>query len=223
VSEIKTRTLSKMARTYFGTLEGVRWSPLNGWNSIAPSIPGNALLGWETRIDLQGHKVQDLTFFPTAQAIQEPGIYAAVLASPSGSYLEVLEILSQIPLGLQEIADQWSGGGIAPTGSVPSFLESTSSSEDIVMGRYRAMMSASTASDLTMYNTVKADNFGSGEPTASDELYIYILVRIVGTIAEGDTLRIPERRFVLAGVVDQEPNLEYLMRLKRSYELAGEN
>jgi len=217
----RPRTISKLTLGYFGTMEAGAWPPYNGWESITPSGLGGDLLCWQGRLDLQANFKQELTFFPTGQTIQEPGIFVGELEGSSGTYLEVLEIVSQVPLGLQTIADEWSGFGIAPTRSVPSFLESTSSHEDILVGRYRTLLASTVSSDTTMYNTAKTQNFGSGEPTATDELYIYVLVRLSGLLdpeAE-NALRVPERRFVIAGLLAEEPDLEYMMRLKRSFEL----
>ena len=69
--------------------------------------------------------------------------------------------------------------------------------------------------------TVK--QFGSLMPTAAQVLYVMKLVSpstIAGQI--GTTLSIPASRVILPGTMDQEPELEYMMRLSRSIELANQ-
>jgi len=71
---------------------------------------------------------------------------------------------------------------------------------------------------------MKAASFGSCEPSASERLYTYVMVKFddISTIAPDDTLFIPARRFLLGGVAVQEGEREYIMRLRRSYVLQQE-
>ena len=56
-------------------------------------------------------------------------------------------------------------------------------------------------------------------PTASDRVYSYrmVLTALAGT---SKTILIPASRQILSAEAREEPEFEYLMRLKRSYELA---
>ena len=67
-------------------------------------------------------------------------------------------------------------------------------------------------------HTEWAKDFSSGEPTAVDRLHCYRIVQIPGQ-GPNSQLAVPAARFYLTAVIGTEPDLEYLMRLKRSYEL----
>lgn len=73
---------------------------------------------------------------------------------------------------------------------------------------------------------VNEDYYSSLEPTAADQLYVYrILFLPRPSILDSTGLTyagIPARRIILDTMVDAEPDLSYMMRLKRSYELANQ-
>lgn len=68
--------------------------------------------------------------------------------------------------------------------------------------------------------------FSSLEPTAADQLYVYRLMVLPRPSIQDSTgltgVAIPPRRIIMDTVVDEEPELSYMMRLKRSYELANQ-
>ena len=68
--------------------------------------------------------------------------------------------------------------------------------------------------------------YSSLEPTAADTLYCYRVFSLPqsfeSTYTRFDDLELPARRVIMSTVVDEEPQLEYMMRLKRSYELANQ-
>ena len=64
---------------------------------------------------------------------------------------------------------------------------------------------------------------GSLSPTAAQVLYIVKMVLPFGPIpADITNVSIPASRIILPGTMDQEPELEYIMRLSRSIELANQ-
>jgi hypothetical protein len=68
--------------------------------------------------------------------------------------------------------------------------------------------------------------FSSLEPTAADQLYVYRLIALPRPSILNSTgltsVLIPPRRIIMDTMVDKEPELSYMMRLKRSYELANQ-
>jgi len=64
---------------------------------------------------------------------------------------------------------------------------------------------------------ISSGSFGSKEPSASDRLYCYRILKCVGVSAE--TLVAPACRVGLFGAMYAENQLSHMMRLKRSYEL----
>jgi hypothetical protein len=74
--------------------------------------------------------------------------------------------------------------------------------------------------DPTLLVPSTAGTFGSASPTAVQKLWIYRV--IVPGAGSGDPIiiQVPASRFVLAADIVKEDDLPYMMRLKRSYELA---
>ena len=75
---------------------------------------------------------------------------------------------------------------------------------------------------------IQSLNFSSLEPTAADAIYCYRLFNLTNAAASDsdnvqlNSITFPPMRVLLGAVVDEEPTLEYMMRLKRSYELANQ-
>ena len=79
----------------------------------------------------------------------------------------------------------------------------------------------------------RSQRFESGEPTAADKLYCYRIVQIQadgllptdpsGGLTPGQSyISIPAARQLIAGRINEESELVYMQRLKRSYELANQ-
>jgi hypothetical protein len=66
---------------------------------------------------------------------------------------------------------------------------------------------------------------GSLEPTAADKLFASRIVMPYGKVANTilmTSMASPAQRVGFRGMMAEEPTLEYMMRLKRSYELANQ-
>jgi hypothetical protein len=64
---------------------------------------------------------------------------------------------------------------------------------------------------------------GSGDPTAADKLFCYRIVSVISDdLGDGALAVIPAARQILNGYMDEETELVYMQRLKRSYELANQ-
>jgi hypothetical protein len=186
------------------------WGVTGGWGPI-----GTSYIGYDTTIDLSGYNIRDETFFTLASSIQDPGRYTATMIVVDYS-IEVLEVVSQIPLSLTQISLDWDNG------SLPGFSGSKQTFTNIIIGQYRDFAKHTNYSAANNLIPIKGVSFGSTEPTASDKLYVYVLVKINtpgAAPSPGDAVGIPERRIVIGGVSASEPDLEYLMRMRRSYEL----
>ena len=69
--------------------------------------------------------------------------------------------------------------------------------------------------------TVNEQQIGSLQPTASDRVYSYSVL-VMGSPIGADTITISPCRHLLRAEAREEKEYEYLMRLKRSYELQQE-
>ena len=69
---------------------------------------------------------------------------------------------------------------------------------------------------------IDRQTFSSLEPTAADKLYGYRIIVLAAAEGEIETAYVPASRVLIPGTLSAEPKLEYMMRLKRSYELANQ-
>ena len=191
------------------------WSPLNGWQELRASI-----LAHETQIDLSGYAMDSLTFFANGVGLQDPGIYAFKPGETSETFqgLVVLDIVTSVPMDLETVADT-----IMNDITAPGMLGSLYEFETILFGMYRFFSPNTNIAFPNYQSLVRSQRFDSGEPTAADKLYCY---RVVGTVTldldDNSIIQIPAARQIIAGAMGDEPDLVYMQRLKRSYELANQ-
>ena len=199
----------------FGALGSVTLSA-GPWFTLQ-SLAGSNFLYWEGSIDLGAFTLKDLTWVTMEKDIQEPGNFALNFATPQR--IEVIEFVSNTQFNVErlgEIADDWEANY-----AVPGMMESRVNYENIIDGRWRQFSPDTTLATGSAV-TMKASSFGSCEPSASERLYTYVMVKFDSLPGDGDTLFIPPRRFLLGGVAVQEGEYEYIMRLRRSYVLQQE-
>jgi len=199
----------------FGALGAITLSA-GSWRTLT-SDAGVPFLFWEGNIDLSALALKDLTYVTMEKDIQEPGNFILNYATPQR--LEFIEFVTNQPMNrdrLTLIADDWEQVGAA----VPGMMNSQINFENIILGRWR-QISPDTTLPAASALTLKSSNFGSSEPSASQKLYTYCMVKFddISAIAPADTLFIPGRRFLLGGMAVEENDLQYLMRLRRSYVL----
>ena len=189
------------------------WSGLNGWTVLDAA---ETRFGHETAIDLSGYAMERLTFFPQAIGLQDPGIYTYFPGDGSAyNGLQVLDIVTSVPMDLNAVANaQASGIG-------PAMIDSLANFETIVFGMYR-FFTANTNIPYPNYQQLeRSQRFDSGEPNASDRLYCYRIVSLFSSGPPEPTsfVKIPAARQLIGGMMDEESELVYMQRLKRSYEL----
>lgn len=203
------------------TGDGTAWidlSSLNGWQQL-PLSP--LALYWQGSIDLSGYARDYKTFYPSGGVIQEGPYWSAF----DGSGQTVITVVSSTPINPETLLTQIIGN------SGPGFIDLNTQSTGTNQQDWNTVMFCETQVNLINANlpqlgicqpiTVKQS--GSLSPTASQVLYVIKMV-LPGTVASlvGTTLSIPASRVILPGTMDQEPELEYLMRLSRSVELANQ-
>jgi len=203
------------------TKDGEFWeedSISNGWRVLI----GSALV-WEGSIDLSGYALERKTFYPLTAFVQEAGSYIA----QNGSGQSVIYLVSSVPTEPLDLAYEFLSG------SMPGFLTSGSPLvpqtkeaeqwETVLFGQVNTNLINGTLATLGMCQPIVSNQFGSLSPTAADKLYVLKLV-IPTTLSSsiGESLLIPASRIVIPGSIREEPKLEYMMRLKRSYELANQ-
>lgn len=166
----------------------------------------------QTFFDLAGLAMEEKTIMPEAITCQQ-GTQPIMQGSAAGDNFLMLDVITSIPIdvvfGSTTILNWFNVG--------PGFPGSTLNFEHVLYARLQRW---TTDLDTANQFPMKADEFqcGSMSPTASDRLYSYrvILVSLGATVARVIT---PAGRHVLSVDTKEEPTYEYLMRLKRSYDL----
>jgi hypothetical protein len=162
--------------------------------------------------------LDDLTMFPQAVMLQDPGVYLrtpAVGTEATRNDLMVLDIVSVKQLDVAAVAlamDQ--------DNNVPGMLMSDDDFNQIIMGTFRLMAFNNTFPTATaIQSVVDSKDFSSATPFACDFLWCYRILIPRTTALAADTLACPASRFIIQVIVGQEDTLPYMMRLKNSYEL----
>jgi len=201
---------------YVSTKDPELWEDLelaNGWSNIG------LVMYWQGSIDLSGYAMERKTFYPVTAFTQEANAYVAF----GGSGQTIMYLVSSIPTDVDDLLTQ------IVYSSAPGFIQPSAAdvSQDewttTLFGQLDLNLINSNLPALGLCQPILTRQFGSLSPTAADKLYVTKVV-IPTTLAGevGDSLGIPSSRIVIPGTIREEPKLEYMMRLKRSYELANQ-
>ena len=228
-----TRTLKiEIPSCFVTSVNGLEWddlSGLNGWRVLG--APAHVLY-WEGTIDLSGYVRDMKTFFPSAAFMQEGpyfSLYATAPVIATGNM--VITVVSSIPLDpLNLLLQTTTGGG-------PGFIDLNISATGVGQQDWNTVLFAESQVNLVNQNIpnatgilqpLSAEQSGSLSATASDTLYVMKMVTPFpqdGTAEErfiGNGMLVPASRVIIPGKFGIEPDVEYMMRLKRSVELANQ-
>jgi len=196
-------------------------SALNGWTPTPFAGVPSLILSWSGTIDLSGYVRDQLTFYPQAGFIQQ----GPFLTEAGGEGSILYTIVSSIPLDAENVTFQLS------MNSGPGFINLSSVSTlgaGADQQNYETVMFADsqvyvpniniTPNALGIQQPLSSNQSGSLEPTAADTLYVMKLWFPLGTAQTRAT--IPASRVIIPGKFGSEPDVEYMMRLKRSVELS---
>lgn len=169
-----------------------------------------------TYYDLSGYQVNDLSTFIQGVEVQEG-------FAPHGNCpFHLVDIVSTAYIDDDTLTAAYPYD--TTPGDMPGFNDSKFDMMQIVYGSIRTYSSSTTQADV-LQNVMLfgRSNWGTCSSTAGDKLYI---TRVIYPSTGGLPLSvafIPPSNFVAAAIVAKEPDLQYLMRLKRSYEYLDNN
>lgn len=201
------------AGTTFATLEGEGWSEMDTAGAGLPNFPTAVQRDY---FDLSGYNREDLTQFYNAVEIQpsmKPGL-------PASGIINEWILLSTEYVSDEEIYRWLDYTALLPAGryggnSGPGFTQSTLDQQQIVYGRFRQWYEVTTAGSVL--GLQDSSLFGTCTAATADKIHI---TRIFSVIGGGLYLAQEDINVVLGITVAREDELPYLMRMKRSYELA---
>lgn len=201
------RVLAQMFPEYQGAYTG-GWSAHKTWKVSAsnPDVIWN-----ETYFDMSGYTLDDMTVFPLGCTLQDPGLYTST--NPQVP-MQVIDIVSQVRL------DPGSVLADLVLNNLPGMMTSNEDWIQILWGQYRTFLGqASYQANTSIFLAASQSLFGSGSPSTAEKLYAYRFV-ITNGAADGDALTVPASRMVMNAAATAESERVFLMRQKRSYELA---
>lgn len=174
------------------------------WKAVAGS--NNAAVQ-RTYFDLSGYNRDFLTTFVQGIEIQDPGPLAG-----SDNANELLEIVSTEFITDDEIVAFITGSGY----SGPGYSLSTNNMDQVIYARRRAYTLNSTITPI-IPNLHSVNTWGTASAVTSDKVHI---TRILLTTTIDSITFVSDTNVVMAAIISKEKELPFLMRQKRSYELA---
>jgi len=218
------RTLTEMIPPLQATydLPNLAWTPTaqgsyhsgtiaDSWQVVG-STP--SAVAYETNMDLSGYELDDLTIYPLFIGLQDPGVYS--VSYGTSSRMRIIDIVSQERLDLLATVDE-----AMQFNAMPGMSATNIDFIQILSGQFRMAVGNTILADQSLMQTVQSSDFGSASPTSARKLWLYRFVIPSGTFTPTSVLQVPASRFVIRANIAKESDLSYLMRQKRSYELAA--
>jgi len=189
----------------------------------------------EMKLDLSGY-VQDSLTVGFRRSFEQEGAADSIYWATYDPNIDVIietTIISSVPMNDDQLALTTAVSPGFIVYNIPGADWGNFNREHIIHGRYQLMYANSVIGSGAFTSpgnatlTSLVDNyFSSLEPTAADCLYCYRVFAVPtpgATGEDGPTLvSLPPKRVILDAFTVEEPDLEYMMRLKRSYELANQ-
>jgi len=189
-----------------------------GEGGFAPNNPPNGWAVFESTdhfvfyrfdyFDLSGYTLEDETLFPQSVIVQQ---IQPIIGD--GVNIHRLDLVTKKVVTIEDLGTIYGSFTIAPPGS----MHSRFNLEDIIYGRMQLWTNMVDISSTLGQS--QETNWGVGDATAAEKLYITQAWYIAKLPAE-QSINIPEGAYVVPSLITKEPDLEYIMRLKRSHEEA---
>jgi len=176
---------------------------------------------YETSIDLSGYAMDKKTFYPYSSFEQRSGPVIGSFTNTTERNVVDSIIVSSVPLDMSGFNPNQLAANL-PGFNMPGGI-AYRLNRDPLIHQHQIIYSHDTTTAGTgsgsIYRVVSSQSGSSLEPTAADKLYCY---RLITTSGSSGSLSLPAARVMIPGTLTSEPKLEYMMRLKRSYELANQ-
>ena len=180
----------------------------SGWQKL----DGVTFLSTEV-LDLAGMSMEEKTIMFDGITVQHGGYNTRIVQGSAGDSMNVLDIVSTIPLAINTAI---AANNVLIYGA--GFPQTDGDFQSIPYQRLdRYTVDLDTQSAFAYRAT--SESASSMEPTASDRLYCYRLVQVYDSSGTCQGFNVANARLVFAVSTKEEATYEYIMRLKRSYEL----
>lgn len=184
------------------------WSVSSGSNWRALSLQNFVS---DTFFDLAGMSQREKTLFFEGATCQE-FVNPSHTAGAAGDSIIVYDLMTSESLTDTEILSYVALGNFATSAAGIGYQET-------IYGRVRQYVVDLDTAAWGSFVLVSDNQIGSMESTASDRIYCYRIVNVGAPTAATDIV-VNSARYLLRAEAKEEPDFQYLMRLRRSYELA---
>jgi hypothetical protein len=192
-----------------GSVDGVTIIGAEGWEYIPQSATYVGLAN-RTSIDLAGWSMQELTMFTVGVDVQKDKAPLSIPATAT-PVVWCYDLLTTRRISNNELSNILA--------EPPGFLPSTLDLMQVIYGELQTF--AENQQVPGTYITTGNTTFGSGTPNAMDKLHwtrFYLLASNANT-----NFTISPTNLVVQATTDQEKDLVYMERLRRSYVTQGRN
>jgi hypothetical protein len=180
-----------------------------GWD-IIPSNAGNTeMFRWRGYLDLGGMEREALTFFvQSAQVTEDTHIFSG---APG---VAIVDVFSKVELTDSDLNMATLSNSIL---YAPGYNRSVQDMDQVLWARVRSLYHDTGWSATDLQQVFNTQIWGEGIGTSASRIH---LTRYVRPFGDDSGLNIPQACFQLIGTAIEEGDLEYIMRLRRDYELA---
>lgn len=219
-----TRVMTKQAEQAYmywddGTTSGgpiMMKSPLDQMSQWQ-GVENKAMAYYETYFDLSGYELDDLTVFIRSGRVQDAGIHTF---SGNTDCFQIYDILSNERL-TEEMLREIKANNRDIRSKAPNSIHGPLDYSQVIYGRYRLFSKNANLTSLPdLMLNCRDVRFGSGQATTVQKLWWYRIIVFTTTPENDEFILVPASTFVLVAEVGKEDDLAYIMRQKRSYELA---
>lgn len=206
------RLLTKLIPGFTGSSDGgdlTLTTTREGWQTLPVNDSQYNAFVWRGYLDLAGYDAEQLTLFIQGIQISESAPFSGLLHS-----LVVGDYVTKVYLTDDDLNVPYLGTSqLYPVG----FGASNHDMEQVMLGRIRNLYHDSGWTLDNLLQTSSVNQWGEGTATAGARLY---LTRIVIVSSDSAAVVVPDACYQVACVATEEADLEYVMRLRRDYELA---
>lgn len=189
------------------------WSITDTAGSAELLTPGGFVVS-KNYFDLAGLTMREKTLFFKSAFVQD-FLNPSHTTGAAGDSLILIDLMTSSPLSDAELSGFAVNGNFA---GLTSGLTSGLTFDQTIYGRVRQYVVDLDTAAWGSFIQVSDNQLGSMSPTASDRVYSYRMF-FPGTPTTAASITVLGARHILSADVKEEAEFEYLMRLKRSYEL----
>jgi hypothetical protein len=179
-----------------------------GWDIIDAQGSASSMFRWRGYIDLGGLEREALTFFLQSAQVTESNSFYGL-----GNVIQVVDVISKV-----EITDEDLNLVTRTTKLyTPGYNDSVQDMDQVIWGRIRGYYHDQGWTLDNLQQQYFGQIWGEGIGTSASRLH---LTRYLICASDELSVDVPGACFQVVGTAIEEPDLNYIMRLRRDYELA---